>query len=85
MAVPRRPVRHRDLDAPQRALRPQAGIRDASLLLRPYNPAQDLDVFGAVAIADLGDLRDQQGDAERAAGTDRGAARARDPRGRGAP
>ena len=24
-----------------------AGIRDASLLLRPYNPAQDVDVFGA--------------------------------------
>ena len=44
-----------------------AGIRDASLLLRPYNPAQDVDVFGAVSIADLGDLETTPGNAERTA------------------
>lgn len=42
-----------------------AGIRDASLLLRPYNPAQDVDVFDALAIADLGDLETTPGNAER--------------------
>ena len=44
-----------------------AGIRDASLLLRPYNPAQDVDVFSAVSIADLGDLETTPGNAERTA------------------
>ena len=42
-----------------------AGIRDASLLLRPWNPAQDVDVFGALSIADLGDLETTPGNAER--------------------
>ena len=42
-----------------------AGIRDASLLLRPFNPAQAVDVFGALSIADLGDLHTTPGNAER--------------------
>jgi agmatinase len=33
-----------------------AGIRDASLLLRPWNPAQEVDVFGSISLADLGDV-----------------------------
>jgi agmatinase len=41
-----------------------AGIRDASLLLRPYNPAQDAEVF-ALSIADAGDLETTPGNAER--------------------
>ena len=44
-----------------------AGIRDASLLLRPYNPAQDVNVFDAISIADLGDLETTPGNAERTA------------------
>jgi agmatinase len=44
-----------------------AGIRDASLLLRPYNPVQDVDVFGSLSIADLGDLQVTPGNAERTA------------------
>ncbi len=43
-----------------------AGIRDASLLLRPYNPAQDAMVFD-LSIADLGDLDTTPGNAERTA------------------
>jgi agmatinase len=43
-----------------------AGIRDASLLLRPYNPAQDTMVF-ELSIADLGDLDTTPGNAERTA------------------
>jgi agmatinase len=31
-----------------------AAIRDASLLLRPWNPALEVDVFGALSLADLG-------------------------------
>ena len=42
-----------------------AGIRDASLLLRPWNPAQAVDVFGALSLADLGDLHTTPGNAER--------------------
>ena len=42
-----------------------AGIRDASLLLRPYNPAQEVDVFDALSLADLGDLHTTPGNAER--------------------
>ena len=42
-----------------------AGIRDASLLLRPYNPAQAVDVFDALSLADLGDLHTTPGNAER--------------------
>lgn len=44
-----------------------AGIRDASLLLRPYNPSLDVNVFEAVSIADLGDLDTTPGNAERTA------------------
>src|SRR4051794_13931284 len=43
-----------------------AGIRDASLLLRPYNPAQDVTVFD-LSLADLGDLHPTPGTAERTA------------------
>ena len=32
---------------------PAAGIRDASLLLRPWHPAQQVDVFGSLSLADL--------------------------------
>src|SRR3954454_11433592 len=42
-----------------------AGIRDASLLLRPWNTAQAVDVFGALSLADLADLRTTPGNAER--------------------
>ncbi len=44
-----------------------AGIRDASLLLRPWNTAQGVDVFGSLSIADLGDLETTPGNAERTA------------------
>jgi agmatinase len=44
-----------------------AGIRDASLLLRPWNPAQEVDVF-ALSLADLGDLQTTPGNAERTTG-----------------
>jgi agmatinase len=33
-----------------------AAIRDASVLLRPYNPAADVDVFGTLSVTDGGDL-----------------------------
>jgi agmatinase len=42
-----------------------AGIRDASLLLRPWNTVQQVDVFGALSLADLGDLHVTPGNAER--------------------
>jgi agmatinase len=45
-----------------------AGIRDASLLLRPWNVAQEVDVFGSLSIADRGDLHVTPGNAERTAG-----------------
>src|SRR3954471_19280917 len=45
-----------------------AGIRDASLLLRPWNTAQAVDVFGSVSLADLGDVHVTPGNAERTAG-----------------
>src|SRR5262245_41414167 len=44
-----------------------AGIRDASLLLRPWNPAQEVDVF-SLSLADLGDLQTTPGNAERTTG-----------------
>ncbi|WP_028058504.1 agmatinase [Candidatus Solirubrobacter pratensis] len=44
-----------------------AGIRDASLLLRPWNPAQEVDVFGSISVADRGDLEVTPGNAERTA------------------
>src|SRR3954463_4762658 len=43
-----------------------AGIRDASLLLRPWNQAQQVDVF-SLSLADLGDLQTTPGNAERTA------------------
>src|SRR3954469_19088934 len=42
-----------------------AGIRDASLLLRPWNPAQGVDVFGSLSLADLGDIETTPGNALR--------------------
>jgi agmatinase len=42
-----------------------AGIRDASLLLRPWNPVQEVDVFGTLSIADRGDVHVTPGNAER--------------------
>ena len=41
-----------------------AGIRDASLLLRPWNTAQEVDVF-SLSLADLGDLATTPGNALR--------------------
>jgi len=40
-------------------------IRSASIALRPYNPAQRAQVFGAVSVADLGDVPVVPGNAER--------------------
>jgi agmatinase len=40
-----------------------AGIRDASLLLRPWHPAQRVDVFASLSLADLGDLATTPGNA----------------------
>ena len=42
-----------------------AGIRDASLLLRPWNTAQRVDVFGGLSFVDLGDLNTTPGNALR--------------------
>src|ERR1044072_7119029 len=43
-----------------------AGIRDASMLLRPWNTAQQVDVF-SLSLADLGDLATTPGNARRTA------------------
>ena len=40
-------------------------IRAASIALRPYNPAQDAQVFGQLSLADLGDVSVTPGNAER--------------------
>ena len=48
-----------------------AGIRDASLLLRPWNTAQQVDVFGSLSLADLGDLATTPGNALRTTGRSR--------------
>ncbi|CAN5808409.1 MAG: agmatinase [Gaiellaceae bacterium] len=40
-------------------------IRSASIALRPYNPAQDAQVFGRLSVADLGDVTVTPGNAER--------------------
>jgi agmatinase len=40
-------------------------IRAASIALRPYNPAQDAQVFGQLSVADLGDVSVTPGNAER--------------------
>ena len=42
-----------------------AGIRDASLLLRPWHPVQEIDVFATLSVVDGGDLRVTPGNAER--------------------
>jgi agmatinase len=42
-----------------------AGIRDASLLLRPWNAAQGVDVFGSLSFVDYGDLETTPGNALR--------------------
>jgi agmatinase len=39
-------------------------VRAASLMLRPYNPAQDAQVFGRLSVADLGDVGVVPGGAE---------------------
>ncbi len=44
-----------------------AAIRDASLLLRPWHPIAEIDVFAAVSVVDGGDLRITPGNAERTA------------------
>jgi agmatinase len=43
-------------------------IRSASVMLRPYNPVQQAQVFGRLSVADLGDLRITPGNAEKTAG-----------------
>jgi agmatinase len=40
-------------------------IRSASIGLRPYNPVQDVQVFGRLSVADLGDVRVTPGNAEK--------------------
>src|SRR4051795_8988070 len=42
-----------------------AGIRDASMLLRPWNTAHRVDVFGTLSFADYGDLHTTPGNAEK--------------------
>jgi agmatinase len=44
-----------------------AAIRAGSVLLRPYNPALAVDVFGRLSVADFGDLAVTPGNAERTA------------------
>lgn len=43
-------------------------IRSASTLLRPYNPALDVDVFERLSVVDRGDVTVTPGNAERTAG-----------------
>jgi agmatinase len=45
-----------------------AGIRDASLLLRPWHPVHAIDVFGTLSVVDGGDLDVTPGNAEKTAG-----------------
>jgi agmatinase len=40
-------------------------IRAASVMLRPYNPVQEAQVFGRLSVADFGDLRVTPGNAEK--------------------
>jgi agmatinase len=42
-------------------------IRSASVMLRPYNPAQQTQVFGALSVVDRGDMSVTPGNAERTA------------------
>ena len=43
-------------------------IRSASVMLRPYNPAQETAVFGAISVVDRGDLAVTPQNGERTAG-----------------
>jgi agmatinase len=43
-------------------------IRSASIVLRPYNPVQDVQVFGRLSVADFGDVRVTPGNAEKTVG-----------------
>ena len=43
-------------------------IRSASIVLRPYNPVQDVQVFGRLSVADLGDVTVTPGNAEKTVG-----------------
>lgn len=43
-------------------------VRSASIVLRPYNAAQDAQVFGRLSVADLGDVRVTPGNAEKTVG-----------------
>jgi len=43
-------------------------VRAASIALRPYNPVQGAQVFGALSVADLGDVPVTPGNAERTVG-----------------
>jgi agmatinase len=43
-------------------------VRSASIALRPYNPAQQAQVFGRLSVADLGDVGVTPGNAERTVG-----------------
>jgi agmatinase len=40
-------------------------VRSASMMLRPYNPVQDAQVFGRLSVADLGDVAITPGNGER--------------------
>jgi agmatinase len=40
-------------------------VRSASMMLRPYNPEQAVQVFGRLSVADLGDVEITPGNAER--------------------
>jgi agmatinase len=40
-------------------------VRAASVMLRPYNPVQEAQVFGRLSVADLGDLRVTPGNAQK--------------------
>ena len=43
-------------------------VRAASMMLRPYNPVQQAQVFGRLSVADLGDVAVTPGNAERTTG-----------------
>jgi agmatinase len=43
-------------------------IRSASIVLRPYNPVQDVQVFSSLSVADFGDVRVTPGNAEKTVG-----------------
>jgi agmatinase len=43
-------------------------VRSASIALRPYNPAQETQVFGRLSVADLGDAPVTPGNAEKTVG-----------------